>query len=96
MEAEDRLTTVRLDEEAVDESSYDDRHEIEEALSNRVSLEVFCTFNCTLKFSSIDRFTCAEAFGPSELRMSMLIVGGNGFGMGFSTGFVRPSFISCT
>ena len=30
----------------------------------------------------------------SEIRL--LIVGGNGFGIGFSTGLVRPSLISCT
>lgn len=53
IDAEDKLTTVRLDDEVVgvedeassDDDDDDDRQEADDALSNRVSLEVFCTFN---------------------------------------------------
>jgi hypothetical protein len=36
---------------------------------------------------------CLFAF--KEESVSKLTVGGKGFGIGFSTGFVKPSFISC-
>ena len=35
-------------------------------------------------------------FNEEASAIRLLIVGGKGFGIGFSTGFVKPSFISCT
>lgn len=34
--------------------------------------------------------------GMLESAIKLLMVGGRGFGIGFSTGLVRPSFISCS
>ena len=46
--------------------------------------------SCDLNFSSRDRFVLMVR------SVSRQTVGGKGLGMGFSTGLVSPSFISCT
>jgi hypothetical protein len=55
-----------------------------------VGLFIFCTVVFVLSSDNL--------FVRVELKVSRLsdTVGGNGFGIGFSTGFVRPSPISCT